>query len=69
LGLDGRSKSLQDIMVNRKIAARLREKWPMVATNEHVIWLTGHIIDHRARITENPRRIVRLTCERLGEES
>ncbi|MFL7839651.1 MAG: tRNA lysidine(34) synthetase TilS [Candidatus Promineifilaceae bacterium] len=69
LGMDGRSSSLQDIMVNRKIAKRLREKWPLVATDEHVVWLTGHIIDHRAQISDNPRRIVRLTCERLGDKS
>jgi tRNA(Ile)-lysidine synthase len=62
LGMSGHSSSVQDIMVNRKIAARLREKWPLVAKDEHVVWLTGHIIDHRARITDNSRRIVKLNC-------
>ena len=33
LGMDGHSSSLQDIMVNRKMASRLREQWPLVATN------------------------------------
>ena len=69
LGMRGHSSSLQNIMVNRKIAARLRQKWPLIATNDHVVWLTGHIIDHRARITENPRRIVRLVCARRGGKS
>jgi tRNA(Ile)-lysidine synthase len=69
LGMDGRSSSLQDIMVNRKLAARLREKWPLVITKEHVVWLPGHIIDRRARITDNSRRLIRLTCEQKGELS
>lgn len=69
LGLRGHSASLQDIMVNRKLAARLRDKWPLVATEDHVVWLTGHIIDHRVRVVENSRRVVRLTCERKGEET
>jgi hypothetical protein len=69
LGMRGRSTSLQDIMVNRKIAARLRDKWPLVATEEYAVWLAGDVIDHRARVADNPRRIVRLSCERIGEES
>lgn len=68
LGMDGHSSSLQDIMVNRKMASRLREQWPLVATNKHVVWLTGHIIDQRVKVSDNSRRIVRLKCERLGEE-
>ncbi|MFN2277345.1 MAG: tRNA lysidine(34) synthetase TilS [Candidatus Promineifilaceae bacterium] len=69
MGMDGRTSSLQDIMVNRKIASRLRENWPLLVTGEHVVWLPGHIIDHRARITYNPRRLVRLTCRRTDDKS
>jgi tRNA(Ile)-lysidine synthase len=69
LGMDGRSASLQDIMVNRKIAGRLREKWPLVASDEHVVWLTGHIIDHRVRISDKSQRVIRLTCKRKSEAS
>jgi len=53
-------------MVNRKIAARLRGNWPLVATSEHVVWLPGHIIDHRARVSDNPSNLIYLSCMRTS---
>ncbi|MFN2136585.1 MAG: tRNA lysidine(34) synthetase TilS [Candidatus Promineifilaceae bacterium] len=66
LGMDGRSASLQDIMVNRKLAARLRDQWPLVTADDQVLWLVGHVLDHRARVTDGARRVVRLRCTRRG---
>jgi tRNA(Ile)-lysidine synthase len=61
LGMDGRSASVQDIMVNRKLPAALRAKWPLVATKEHALWLVGHIVDERAKVADNTRRIIRVS--------
>lgn len=69
LGMAGHSSSLQDIMVNRKLASRLREKWPLVATDSHVVWLAGHIIDQRVRVADDSRHVVRLRCRRIGNDS
>lgn len=64
LGMHGRSASLQDIMVNRKIPADARARWPIVALPERLVWLVGHQIDARARMAASGQRCVRLTCRR-----
>lgn len=66
LGMDGRSSSIQDVMVNRKLPARLREHWPVVATEEHLVWLVGVQMDDRAKVTENSQRIIQLTCHKMS---
>ena len=62
LGMGGRSATVQDIMVNRKLPAQFRDNWPVVATAEHALWLVGLHIDERAKVAEHTRRIVRLHC-------
>lgn len=66
LGLDG-SASLKEVMSDRKIPAAARALWPVVATAEHPVWLAGHVLDERARVGPESRRVVRLEC--LYEES
>jgi tRNA(Ile)-lysidine synthase len=63
LGLGGATK-LKEIMIDRKIPARARALWPVVANNEHAVWLPGHVLDDRARVTAHDQRIVRLWCGR-----
>jgi tRNA(Ile)-lysidine synthase len=66
LGMNGRSTSLKKAMINAKIPQPLREKWPIVANTQHPIWVVGHMLDHRARVTPNTRKIVRLCCQQKG---
>lgn len=61
LGLGGERK-VKEIMIDRKIPGFLRERWPVVATPDHAIWIAGHVLDERARVTEAAERIVRLQC-------
>jgi len=61
LGL-GDAAKLKDIMINRKIPAAARSLWPIVATDDHVVWLTGHLVDDRARVRPGTGRVVRLRC-------
>lgn len=62
LGMHGRSAKVQDVMVNLKIGAAWRAKWPLVANAEHVIWVVGHRLDERAKVTEKTAQIVQLHC-------
>ena len=62
LGMGGRSTKLKSIMANRKIATLLRPYWPIVATRKHAVWLVGHHMDERARVTEDTNLII---CLRL----
>lgn len=60
LGLGGET-SLKEIMIDRKIPAYLRERWPVVATPDHMAWLPGHILDARAKVPPGSGA-VRLRC-------
>ena len=61
LGLGGQRK-IKEIMIDRKIPAHVRERWPVVATRDHAVWLVGHVLDERARVTTGTERVVLLTC-------
>lgn len=63
LGLDGVTK-VKEAMINRKIPSFARTNWPIVASPAHALWIVGHVLDDRARITSDSRRIVRLRCIR-----
>jgi tRNA(Ile)-lysidine synthase len=62
LGMQGRSASVKEVMINRKIPARLRPRWPLVANQRHLVWLVGHHLDERVRVTADSQRIIRLKC-------
>jgi tRNA(Ile)-lysidine synthase len=69
LGLDGRSARLKEVMINRRIPADLRHNWPIVSNDAHLLWLTGHQIDERARVTPLSQRVVKLHCRPGGDNT
>lgn len=66
LGMEGHSAKVSDVMINEKIPAGLRPRWPLVANGEHLIWLVGHRLDRRARVTSSSGQVWRLRCAREG---
>lgn len=64
LGLHGRSAKLKEVMIDRKIPARLRPSWPIVAQGARPLWLVGHILDERARVTDAAQLVVKIRCFR-----
>lgn len=69
LGLGG-EKKLKEIMIDRKIPVDLRRQWPIVANDEHALWVTGHVMDDRAQVVPHSgQRVVRLHCRRDEAEA
>ncbi|NPV09600.1 MAG: tRNA lysidine(34) synthetase TilS [Anaerolineae bacterium] len=64
LGMEGRSKKLSELMINLKIGAPYRERYPILARGDTVLWLPGHHVDHRARITEETESVLVVRMER-----
>jgi tRNA(Ile)-lysidine synthase len=64
LGLQDQGLKLKDYMINRKIPAALRQRWPLVAVDEQVIWIVGHQIAESGRVTADSSHIVKLQCQR-----
>ena len=51
-GMDGHSQKIADYMINVKMPARSRAKWPLVCSGGEILWVPGYTIGELARITE-----------------
>ena len=60
LGMAGRSKSLNAFMVDAKIPQHVRDSLPLVVCPTHIIWVAGHRIDERAKLTGQTRGVLHL---------
>jgi tRNA(Ile)-lysidine synthase len=63
LGLDGRTMPLADFLRGRRVPRSMRSDVPIVRDALGIVWVVGHRIGHRARITEETNRVVSLRCE------
>lgn len=63
LGMEG-TKKLHDFMVDCRIPQPWRDRVPLACSPEHILWVVGWRIDHRARVTPSTRRVLRLEFER-----
>ena len=69
LGMKGQSMLVSDFMINARIPATARDSWPLLANGATILWIAGWRVDHRARITDNTRRILRIDLIREDEDS
>ncbi len=56
-------KKLGEFMVDAKIPRAWRVRVPLVCSPEQIVWVVGWRIDHRTRVTDATRRILRLEFE------
>ena len=61
LGLGG-TKKLQDFFVDAKVPRQARGRVPLVVSGDHILWVVGHRIDERARVTAATRERIRITA-------
>ena len=66
LGL-GQPKKLGRFMIDARIAQSWRERIPIVASPQQVVWVAGWRIDDRVKITETTRNILRLEFQRTDD--
>jgi tRNA(Ile)-lysidine synthase len=64
LGLGG-EKKLQDFFVDARIPRAERDAVPLVCGKPGIVWVVGHRIDERARVTEATHRLLRLRFRRV----
>ncbi len=68
LGMNGRTKSVKTVMIDRKIPAELRPRWPIIAA-AHLLWVAGYALDERVKVGEDSERILKLLLEQLKPSS
>jgi tRNA(Ile)-lysidine synthase len=61
----GKRKKLQDFFVDEKISRDKRDEVPIVKSGNDIIWVAGLRADHRYRITENTKKVLRLKITRV----
>lgn len=57
LGMD-QMKKLSDYFVDNKIPVPEKERTWIMASGKKIVWIMGHRIDHRFRITPETRRVI-----------
>ncbi|MBV8237061.1 MAG: tRNA lysidine(34) synthetase TilS, partial [Acidimicrobiia bacterium] len=63
LGLGGRSTSLNDFFRGRRVPRERRGRVPLVCDRSGIVWVVGHRITHRVRLTAATRRTLGLRWE------
>jgi tRNA(Ile)-lysidine synthase len=62
LGMNHRKK-VSDFMIDRKIPVNLKKQTMTIFSGEDLIWVVGHRIDERYRITTKTRKVFRIHCQ------
>lgn len=66
IGMHGRSKKLSDFMNELKIPNITKNDLMVITCQSEIIWVVGHRLDHRVRITASTKNIIKV---QLVEES
>ena len=68
-GLGGRSKKLQDYLVDRKVARAVRDSLPLVVDrDDRIVWVVGHGVAEGFRAPAPSSGVILLKARRLGGE-
>lgn len=62
IGLGGHKK-IQDIFVDAKVARTARDRVPLIADQQGIVWVVGHCQSERTRVTSASRRLLFLRGE------
>lgn len=68
LGAPG-SKKLSDFLVDRKVPRQLRQEAIVLGDQEGAIWVIGHRLDERVKLTPATRRVLKLQLRNLSPDS
>ena len=68
LGLGG-SKKLKDFFIDSKVPKSQRRQIPILCSPDHIVWVVGHRLDDRVKLTSDSSRLLRFRyLEGLVEE-
>lgn len=58
LGMGDQTIKVSDLMINEKIPADARDKWPILRAQGRIVWVPGCRIAHFARVTEETQTLL-----------
>jgi tRNA(Ile)-lysidine synthase len=60
LGMDGRTKKLQDLFVNAKVSREHRGSWPVIVDATGPLWVPGLALAERLKVTDGTISLIHL---------
>jgi tRNA(Ile)-lysidine synthase len=69
LGMKRHTMKVSDLMINKKMPARLREAWPLVCYGEDIIWVPGYLLADTFKVTEKTKTLILLEIQRENIET
>ena len=54
------TKKLKEYLIDNKIPRELRDKIPLIAKGNEVIWMVGYKISDKFKVTENTKSVLKL---------
>jgi len=60
LGLEGRTSSIADLMIDLKIPRDYRAAWPLLLGQSGVAWLVGYRQDEATKVRADTRMVLRV---------
>lgn len=63
MGMNGRHKKVSDIFIDAKIPRTERLRVPIVADEAGILWIVGHCVAERAKVTPETRRRLYLAAD------
>lgn len=67
VGMGGHHKKVSDIFTDAKVPRAERFRIPIVADNAGILWIVGHAVAERAKVTPATRHYLSLTATRFGD--
>lgn len=65
LGMTG-EKKLQDYLVDARVPSRVRDRVPLIVDGDNtIVWVAGHRIDDRYRVTDKTKQVLHLYLDSL----
>ena len=61
LGMKG-TKSVADFLIDGKVPRHLRDEVPVLISKDRIVWLVGHRISDRFKVTDKTRKVLRVTA-------
>ena len=66
-GMAGRSVKVSDFMINVKMPARARACWPLVYSEQDLVWVPGYRLGQAFLVSEASEKVAHLRLFRAGE--
>ncbi len=60
LGMSGHTQKIKDVFINEKIPSQLRDRWPLICSQDEILWVPGIRLSESCKVTDQTQHILKL---------